>query len=153
RAGALHADLKPPQECRVRWHPYPDQQLERLRLGAHRHARRVCPARTVPGSLGHQAPRLAAEAPTLVRRHCRRQASRRDHCQLAPLTRAVSIAPASVPALRVTASMTLLTGLEVVLRDPPTRLLQSRAFGLVSNQASVSNSFAHAADALHERFP
>ena len=49
--------------------------------------------------------------------------------------------------------MPLATGLEVVLRDPPARLLQAKAFGLVSNQASVTKSFEHAADVLHERFP
>ncbi|MFT6078601.1 MAG: hypothetical protein ACI8UD_000901 [Planctomycetota bacterium] len=47
----------------------------------------------------------------------------------------------------------LLTGLDVVLRDPPPRLQESRAFGLLSNQASVTDTFEHAADALHERFP
>ena len=45
------------------------------------------------------------------------------------------------------------TGLEVVLREPPARLLSSKAFGLLSNQASVTSQFQHAADALHERFP
>ena len=47
----------------------------------------------------------------------------------------------------------LATGLDLVLREPPARLLSSRAFGLLSNQASVTSDFAHAADALHERFP
>lgn len=50
-------------------------------------------------------------------------------------------------------SEALLTGLDIVLREPPVRLQESRAFGLLSNQASVSNQFEHAADALHERFP
>ncbi len=45
------------------------------------------------------------------------------------------------------------TGLDIVLREPPTRLRESRAFGLLSNQASVTHQFEHAADALHERFP
>jgi len=45
------------------------------------------------------------------------------------------------------------TGLEVALRDPPKRLLEARAFGLLSNQASVTRAFEHAADALLQRFP
>ncbi|MFT4512363.1 MAG: hypothetical protein ACI89X_002139 [Planctomycetota bacterium] len=45
------------------------------------------------------------------------------------------------------------TGLDVVLREPPARLRESRAFALLSNQASVTSQFEHAADALHERFP
>ena len=49
--------------------------------------------------------------------------------------------------------MAVLTGLEVALRDPPTRLQQCKAFGLVCNQASVTDQFLHAADALHERYP
>lgn len=49
--------------------------------------------------------------------------------------------------------MAVLTGLEVALQQPPTRLLESQAFGLVCNQASVTGQFVHAADALHERFP
>ena len=48
--------------------------------------------------------------------------------------------------------MAVLTGLEVVLREPPIRLQQSQAFGLVCNQASVTDEFVPAADALHERF-
>lgn len=48
---------------------------------------------------------------------------------------------------------TIQTGLDVVLREPPARLENSRAFGLLSNQASVTSRFEHAADALHERFP
>jgi uncharacterized protein YbbC (DUF1343 family) len=49
--------------------------------------------------------------------------------------------------------MAVLTGLEVALQQPPTRLRKSQAFGLVCNQASVTGQFVHAADALHERFP
>lgn len=47
------------------------------------------------------------------------------------------------------------TGLDVVLDQPPERLLASRAFGLLCNQASVTGrgDFRHAADALHEQFP
>jgi uncharacterized protein YbbC (DUF1343 family) len=45
------------------------------------------------------------------------------------------------------------TGLEVALRAPPARLRDARAFGLLSNQASVTREFAHAADALRARFP
>ncbi|MCK5945610.1 MAG: DUF1343 domain-containing protein, partial [Planctomycetes bacterium] len=45
------------------------------------------------------------------------------------------------------------TGLEIALRDPPLRLRDARAFGLLSNQASVTEGFVHAADALHQRFP
>ena len=45
------------------------------------------------------------------------------------------------------------TGLEVALRAPPARLRDARAFGLLSNQASVTRGFGHAADALHDRFP
>ena len=45
------------------------------------------------------------------------------------------------------------TGLEVALREPPQRLKDARAFGLLSNQASVTRGFGHATDALHERFP
>lgn len=49
--------------------------------------------------------------------------------------------------------MTVSTGLDEILQQPPERLQQCRAFGLVSNQASTTTSFQHAADALHERFP
>ncbi|MGC6486496.1 MAG: exo-beta-N-acetylmuramidase NamZ domain-containing protein [Planctomycetota bacterium] len=45
------------------------------------------------------------------------------------------------------------TGLEVALREPPQRLRDARAFGLLSNQASVTRGFGHATDALHGRFP
>lgn len=45
------------------------------------------------------------------------------------------------------------TGLEVALREPPQRLSDARAFGLLSNQASVTRGFGHATDALYERFP
>jgi uncharacterized protein YbbC (DUF1343 family) len=45
------------------------------------------------------------------------------------------------------------TGLELALREPPKRLRDARAFALLSNQASVTRGFAHAADAMHERFP
>lgn len=45
------------------------------------------------------------------------------------------------------------TGLEIALREPPKRLRDARAFGLLSNQASVTRDFAHAADAMHARFP
>ena len=45
------------------------------------------------------------------------------------------------------------TGLEIALQEPPQRLRDSRAFGLLSNQASVTRGFAHAADAVHARFP
>jgi uncharacterized protein YbbC (DUF1343 family) len=50
-------------------------------------------------------------------------------------------------------TMTVSTGLDEILQQPPERLQQCRAFGLVSNQASTTASFQHAADALHERFP
>lgn len=49
--------------------------------------------------------------------------------------------------------MGLLTGLDVVLRAPPTRLRESSSFGLLSNQASTTDDFVLAADALHDRFP
>jgi len=49
--------------------------------------------------------------------------------------------------------MTVLNGLDVVLREAPARLQKAQAFGLVCNQASVTDRFVHAADALHERFP
>ena len=48
---------------------------------------------------------------------------------------------------------TVETGLEIALQEPPQRLRDSRAFGLLSNQASVTRGFAHAADAVHARFP
>lgn len=44
-------------------------------------------------------------------------------------------------------------GLERALRDPPARLRASRAFGLLSNQASVTADFVHAVEALQARFP
>ena len=49
--------------------------------------------------------------------------------------------------------MTIQLGLEVACQTPPDVLRQSRAFGLVCNQASVDRHFRHAADVLHERFP
>ena len=45
------------------------------------------------------------------------------------------------------------TALDLALREPPARLRSSRAFGLLSNQASVTRDFTHAADALRARFP
>ena len=44
-------------------------------------------------------------------------------------------------------------GLERALREPPARLRASRAFGLLSNQASVTADFVHAVEALQARFP
>ena len=49
--------------------------------------------------------------------------------------------------------MTVTIGLEVALEAPPELLRNSRAFGLLSNQASVDRRFEHAADLLHRRFP
>lgn len=49
--------------------------------------------------------------------------------------------------------MTVLTGLEVTMRHCPARIEKSRAFGLVSNQSSVTSQFQHAADVLHEQYP
>ena len=43
-------------------------------------------------------------------------------------------------------------GLEVAIDEPPEVLRRARAFGLVSNQASVDARFRHAADVLFERF-
>ena len=45
------------------------------------------------------------------------------------------------------------TGLDRALREPPKRLRDARAFALLSNQASVTRGFAHAADAMLGRFP
>jgi len=45
------------------------------------------------------------------------------------------------------------TGLELALADPPPRLRDARGVALLSNQASVTRDFVHAADALLERFP
>ncbi|HIE70333.1 MAG TPA: DUF1343 domain-containing protein, partial [Planctomycetes bacterium] len=72
---------------------------------------------------------------------------------MAAFARRVPSAAAHVLALRVAICMAVLTGLEVALQQPPTRLRKSQAFGLVCNQASVTGQFVHAADALHERFP
>ena len=44
-------------------------------------------------------------------------------------------------------------GLESLLEDPPAIVRDSRAFGLLCNQASVDAQFKHAADLLHARFP
>jgi uncharacterized protein YbbC (DUF1343 family) len=44
-------------------------------------------------------------------------------------------------------------GLEAACLTPPDVLLQARAFGLLSNQASVDRTFRHAADVLDKRFP
>ncbi|MCA8977754.1 MAG: DUF1343 domain-containing protein [Planctomycetes bacterium] len=44
-------------------------------------------------------------------------------------------------------------GLEVAVAEPPEVMRSCRAFGLLSNQASVDATFRHAADVLHERFP
>jgi uncharacterized protein YbbC (DUF1343 family) len=49
--------------------------------------------------------------------------------------------------------MTVTIGLEVALDAPPQALRSCRAFGLLSNQASVDRNFQHAADLLHARFP
>ena len=49
--------------------------------------------------------------------------------------------------------MTVLTGLEVAIRKCPARISKSRAFGLVSNQSSVTNQFEHAVDVLHAQHP
>lgn len=53
----------------------------------------------------------------------------------------------------MTSTPPVLFGLEVACRTPPDVLLRARAFGLLSNQASVDHVFRHAADVLATRFP
>ncbi len=49
--------------------------------------------------------------------------------------------------------MKVTLGLEALLEDPPAIVRESRAFGLLCNQASVDWQFKHAADLIHARVP
>ncbi len=49
--------------------------------------------------------------------------------------------------------MTVTFGLEICLDAPHELVRNCRAFGLLSNQASVDRTFRHAAERMHERFP
>ena len=64
-----------------------------------------------------------------------------------PVRRRLGSRSMSPPTARVR------TGLEAALDDPHPILRDAAAFGLVCNQASVTGDFAHAPDALLERFP
>jgi len=49
--------------------------------------------------------------------------------------------------------MSVTFGLECCLDAPPAVVLDSRGFGLLTNQAAVDRAFRHSAELLHARFP